>query len=201
MNRAYALLGVLFLMVFLIVYANQKEAQAPAFLLDNEPRQSMALQLTSTSFTDGALMPATYTCDDKNISPPLTIQGVPAGTVSLVLVMDDPDIPEAVKAERGIEVFDHWVLYNLPPDITTLPEGAGLGMEGLNSAGTIGYRGPCPPTEYEPTTHRYIFRLYALSDSLNFIKTPTLAEVEAVAEGSILEKAELIGLYSRVREQ
>jgi len=188
----------MFIIVFVGVYLSSREAQAPTFLVENNQNNSMSLSLTSLAFATGEFIPRKYTCDALNINPPLTISDLPKETKSLVLVMDDPDIPAEIKASRGIKKFDHWVVYNLPPDATEIPEGSGLGTEGSNSRGEAAYTGPCPPTEFEPTTHRYIFRLYALSDSLSFEKVPTLDEVEMAAQAKTIEKAELIGLYSRV---
>ena len=188
------------MMVVLIAFANKEKAEAPSFLVDKETKHTMPLTLTSPVFENNGFVPEMYTCDGSNISPPLTVGSIPPDTVSLVLVMDDPDIPEAVKVARGIERFDHWSVFNLPPDTTEIPEGGGLGVEGMNSAGRIGYTGPCPPTEYEPTTHRYIFRLYALARSLEFSNPPSLAEIETAAAAAATAKAELIGLYSRVRD-
>lgn len=198
MRNAYALLGVLFIIVFVGVYLSSREAQAPAFLEDDNQNNQMSLTLTSNTFGPNEFIPEKYSCDGQNINPPLTISGVPEGTKSFVLVMDDPDIPNEIKESRGIEKFNHWAIYNLPSDTTEITEGSALGTEGANSRGETAYTGPCPPTEFKPTTHRYVFRLYALSGSLSFEKIPTLDEVEAAARTQMLEKAELIGRYSRV---
>lgn len=101
------------------------------------------LTLTSSAFADNAMIPAKYTCDtEETVSPPLSIAGVPLGTKSLVLIMDDPDIPEMFKKSRGIDAFDHWVLYNIPPDTKEIPEGTTVGTAGLNSAGNMEYAAP-----------------------------------------------------------
>lgn len=195
MRNAYALLGLAFLIVFGGAYLVFERAEAPSFLEDNET--SMSLTLTSSVFENNGSIPSQYTCDGENINPPLTISGIPEGTKSLVLVMDDPDIPEAIKKERSVEKINHWVLYNLPADTKEVAPNAGLENRGLNSRGNPGYIGPCPPPDMEPTTHRYIFRLYALSGTLNFIKAPTLDEVETAAKGMSLGSAQLIGVYKR----
>ncbi|NCN52254.1 YbhB/YbcL family Raf kinase inhibitor-like protein [Candidatus Parcubacteria bacterium] len=156
------------------------------------------LKLTSPVFVDGGTIPAEYTCDGKRyLNPPLLISGVPEGTESLILVMDDPDIPESIKQQRGIEKFDHWVLYNIVPSTREINEEDRLGTTGLNSAGNAEYTGPCPPTDIEPTEHRYIFRLYAVTGTLNFIKAPTLDEVEIAAKGMMIESATLTARYKR----
>lgn len=157
----------------------------------------MSFTLTSSAFADNEIIPPQYTCDGDNINPPLSINGVPEGTKSLVLVMDDPDIPEEVKVSRGIEKFDHWVIYNLPADAREVEAGASPGSAGINTAGQPSYTGPCPPADMEPREHRYIFRLYAISEELNFIKTPTLDEVEEAVKGMTLDSATLVGRYSR----
>ncbi|MFQ5541112.1 MAG: YbhB/YbcL family Raf kinase inhibitor-like protein [Candidatus Paceibacteria bacterium] len=165
----------------------------------NGPMDEQKLTLTSSAFADGGAIPTRYTCDGENISPPLSISNVPEGTKTLVLVMDDPDIPQVFKDERGIDSFDHWVMYSIDPDTAELAEGATHGAEGLNGSGNAGYTGPCPPTEYEPTEHRYIFKLYALKGSLQFVKAPTKAEVLAALSGMKLGEAMLVGTYDRAR--
>ena len=157
---------------------------------------SDTFSLTSSAFVNGGLIPSLYTCDGDNIPPPLTIAHAPAGTRSFVLVMDDPDIPQAVKDTRGINKFDHWALYNIPADTVEI-HAATDARGGENGLGELHYTGPCPPPQYEPTEHRYYFRLYALSGTLSFIKAPTLDELETAATGMMLEKAELMGRYHR----
>ena len=200
MKTAYGILGFLFLIVFVGAYVVVNRAEAPTIekaspkttLKDNT---TTMLTLTSPAFLHNESIPSKYTCDGENVSPPLAISGVPEGTESLVLLMDDPDIPDFVKEERGIEKFDHWVLYGIDPKTTDILEGAAVGSKGLSSRGSGGYTGPCPPDR----EHRYFFRLYALDTTINFIKAPTLGEVEAAIEGHVIEQAELIGLYERVQ--
>ena len=181
MRNAYAVLGILIIIVGVGTYY--------AFT----PKDTF-MTLSSAAFTHNGYIPQEYTCDgDRYMAPPLSVSNIPEGTQSLVLVMDDPDIPQEIKNERGIEKFDHWVLYNLP---ATEGEIVG-GTAGINGGGETGYRGPCPPKEYAPTEHRYIFRVYALPGTLSFIKAPTLDEVETAAKGSALSFAELIGRYER----
>lgn len=151
--------------------------------------------LTSPAFTNGSSIPSSYTCDGDNASPPLSIAGVPTGARALVLVMDDPDVPKALKPDG---MFDHWVVYAIDPWTTEIPAGALAGAAGLNGAGEAKYTGPCPPPQYEPSEHRYYFRLHAIDTTLNFIKAPTKAEVLTAIEGHIIGTAELMGLYKRV---
>lgn len=173
-------------------FAFSKKAEAPPEITQDNI-SSMSLTLQAAAFTNGGVIPSQYSCDGEGISPELHIDNVPEGTESFVLVMDDPDIPESVKIERGIETFDHWVLYNIPSDTKIVPEGGTVGTGGLNSRGLLGYVGACPPDR----EHRYIFRLYALSGALNFLKAPTLREVEEAAKGMTLETAILMGRYER----
>lgn len=156
-----------------------------------------AFALTSPAFEHNGLIPSRYTCDGENISPPFAIENIPSGTSSLALLMDDPDIPEAVRQARGIEIFDHWVCYNLPPDTAYIPQDSVHEYEGLNSRAEKGYTGPCPPPQYEPKEHRYIFRLYALACMLDFPESPTLRAVETAARADALAHATLIGRYRR----
>ncbi len=195
MRQAFALLGLMTLIVFGGAFLVFKEAGAPSDVFIIPEEKPMSLTLTSPAFPEGGRIPAPYTCDGDNVSPELHISGVPEGTQSLVLVMDDPDIPDSVKQVRGIETFDHWVVYNIEADTEVIQEGEALGMSGMTSIGKTGYVGPCPPDR----EHRYIFRLYAVSDVLHFEKTPTLAEVEAVAQGKSLESATLMGRYERTQ--
>lgn len=154
----------------------------------------MTLKLTSTAFADGAAIPAKYTCQGDDISPPLDWSGAPADTQSLVLIVDDPDAPDPAKPQR---VWVHWVLYNLPPDSTGLAEGiatsalpAGTG-EGLNDWDRTGYGGPCPPIG----RHRYFHKLYALDTRLDGLTTPRKAALEAAMKGHVLAEATLLGTY------
>lgn len=157
-----------------------------------------ALTLTSTAFENNGRIPAKYTCDgERELSPPLLVSGVPEGAKSLVLIMDDPDIPAAVRESHGIEVFDHWTLFNIPPDTREIREGAAIGTPGLNGASSTGYVGPCPPPQHEPREHRYIFVLYALDGLLSFDETPTKQQVLDALAPMALAKATLIGRYSR----
>jgi Raf kinase inhibitor-like YbhB/YbcL family protein len=154
----------------------------------------MTLKLTSTAFADGAAIPAKYTCQGDDISPPLDWSGAPADTQSLVLIVDDPDAPDPAKPQR---VWVHWVLYNLPPDSTGLAEGIAedalpMGTEGgLNDWGRTGYGGPCPPIG----RHRYFHKLYALDIRLKGLTSPRKAQVEAAMQGHVIAEATLMGTY------
>lgn len=152
--------------------------------------QEAALRLTSAAFSDGRTIPAQYTCDGRNISPPLAWRPVPPGTRSFALIMDDPD------ATRGTWV--HWVIFNIPPDTPELAENVKTDAEfdggirqGLNSALKIGYRGPCPPAG----SHRYRFKIYALDTMLPLKPGATKADVLRAMEGHVLAEARLTGRY------
>ncbi len=193
MRQAFTLLGITTLIVSIGAFvALSNRVEAPHDVI---PNTQSPMTLSSPVFTEGGRIPSKYTCDAENINPELHIANVPEGTQSLVLVMDDPDIPESVKKERGVDVIDHWVLYNIPPEITVIPEGSAPGTQGLNTRGEAAYRGPCPPDR----EHRYFFRLYALSGTLNFIQTPTLREVEDAAKSMMIEQTTFMGRYERVR--
>jgi hypothetical protein len=156
----------------------------------------MALTLTSSAFAPHGEIPALYTCEGKDTSPALTWSGVPAGTKSLALVVDDPDAPDP-RAPKTTWV--HWVLYDLPPTATGLPEGvAARGLpagtrEGTNDWKSTGYGGPCPPIG----RHRYFFKLYALDTVLPDLKHPDKAGLLAATAGHVLAQAELVGTYQK----
>ena len=151
------------------------------------------LTLTSTAFESGDQIPIKYTCDGDNVNPPLSISNVPAEAKSLVLIVTDPDIPASVKESRGIEVFDHWVVFNIPTTTTSLTENEEPGTTGDNTAGNSSYTGPCPPDR----EHRYFFRLYALDEELDLPAGATRLEVEEAMDGHIISQAELMGRYER----
>jgi hypothetical protein len=122
------------------------------------------------------------------------IAGTPAQTKSLVLIMDDPDVPRSIKPDG---VFDHWVLFNIPPDTKIIAEGGSVGTPGKNSVGQHTYTGPCPPPQFEPAEHRYVFTLYALDTLLPLSAGATKAEVLQAAEGHIIAHTMLTGRYQR----
>jgi Raf kinase inhibitor-like YbhB/YbcL family protein len=181
--------AVTMLMVFGMVAASANPSR------EEEP---MSLTITSTAFQHNGEMSSVFTCQGKDLSPPLHWQGVPANARSLVLIVDDPDAPDP-KAPKMTWV--HWVLYNLPPDSRGLPEGctsADLPVgtrEGLNDWKRTGYGGPCPPIG----RHRYFFKLYALDQVLETMGRPDKGRIEAAMKGHILAQAELVGTYEKTR--
>ncbi len=152
----------------------------------------MTIQITSSAFEDGAMIPRSYTCDDTDVSPDLAWTGVPEGTKTLALICDDPDAP--------VGTWVHWVLFNIPPGETGLaaeiaPEAelANGARHGNNDFRRLGYGGPCPPGG----THRYFFKLYALDIELDLDSGATKAQVEEAMQGHILAEGQLMGRYSR----
>ncbi|MEL9990006.1 MAG: YbhB/YbcL family Raf kinase inhibitor-like protein [Thermoproteus sp.] len=152
------------------------------------------MELSSPAFKYGEPIPRKYTCEGEDVSPPLSISGVPQGAKALVLIMEDPDAP--------IGLFVHWVLYNMPPTLQAVPEAvpkrpevSGIGVQGVNDFGRVGYGGPCPPRGHGP--HRYFFRLYAVSEPLQLGPRATRAEVLKAIQGRVLAEAEYMGTYRR----
>jgi hypothetical protein len=153
------------------------------------------MKLTSSAFKDGGKIPSKYTCDGQGISPSLEIFDVPKNAKSLVLIMDDPDIPSFVKDRAGIEVWDHWIVFNIPAETKEIPEGKNpKGVLGKNTSGKLAYGSPCPPDR----EHRYFFKLYALDSELNLPAGTTKAQIEKAMQGHILAQAVLIGKYERI---
>ncbi len=151
----------------------------------------------SPAFENGGPIPPQFTCDGDNISPELVISGVPEGAKSLALLVEDPDIPQFAKEKFGIDVFDHWTLFNIPFETARIASGGMVGVSGVTSQGKERYTGPCPLPHHEPAKHRYFFRLYVLDTKLPLAAGATKADVLAAMEGHILATAELIGTYSR----
>jgi Raf kinase inhibitor-like YbhB/YbcL family protein len=150
------------------------------------------MELKSSAFAAGGMIPKQYTCDGGDISPPLSWTDVPPGSKSLTLIADDPDAP------RGTWV--HWVVWNIPttvhalddnvPKRDSLPSGI---KQGTTDFKKVGYGGPCPPSG----VHRYFFKLYALDTSLNLPSTASKKDLETAMQGHILKQTELIGKYTR----
>ena len=154
------------------------------------------LSIISSAFEPNGPIPSLYTCDSENKNPPLIISGVPQGAKSLTLILEDPDIPQAVQDALDIKIFDHWVVFNMPSDTVGISEaGTVPGIEGTHSSGSNGYIGPCPPDR----EHRYFFKLYALDTMLDLKAGVTRKEVEKAMEGHVIARAELIGRYDRAR--
>jgi Raf kinase inhibitor-like YbhB/YbcL family protein len=159
-----------------------------------------AITLSSPVFAAGGDIPALYTCEGKDISPPLQWTGIPPGAKSLVLIVDDPDAPDP-KAPKMTWV--HWLLYNIPPTATGLPEAVTSQalprgtLEGKNDWKRTGYGGPCPPIG----RHRYFHKLYALNQVLPDLHQPTKAQLEKAMQGHILVSAVVVGLYQKQKKK
>jgi Raf kinase inhibitor-like YbhB/YbcL family protein len=160
--------------------------------------EAMALTIASSAFGNGGTIPAQYTCDGNDRSPPLSWSGVPAAAKSLVLIVDDPDAPDPAAPKV---TWVHWVLYNLPADATglaanvtsaALPAGS---REGLNDWHRPGYGGPCPPVGQ----HRYFFKLYALDVELANLGQASKSQLEKAMRGHVVDQAVLLGTYRRAR--
>lgn len=153
------------------------------------------MKLASPSFKTNGEIPSKFTCDGTNTSPELVFSNVPAEAKSLVLIMDDPDIPQFVKDRFGIEVWDHWVVFNIPPDTKIVKEGTEpKGVHGKGTSGNLKYHGPCPPDK----EHKYIFKLYALNTTLSLPEGSTKARVEQAMGKNIISKSELMGRYTKL---
>lgn len=156
----------------------------------------MSLTITSTAFAHNGEIPALYTCEGKDISPPLAWTGVPAGTKSLSLIVDDPDAPDPAAPQM---TWVHWVLYDIPPAAAGLAESiapaalpAGT-REGINDWKRTGYGGPCPPIG----RHRYFHKVYALDTVLPDLSRPDKSTLEKAMQGHILAQAVLLGTYRK----
>jgi len=157
----------------------------------------MSITIRSDAFDDGQSIPRRYTEDGDDLSPPLSWSGVPDGTKELALIVDDPDAPRP-------EPWVHWVAYKIPADVRALPEGidpsatldivTGM-LQGKNSWGTDGYRGPAPPPGHG--THHYHFRLYALGSPLTAAQGLDKGGLLKAMRGHILAQTELVGTYQR----
>jgi Raf kinase inhibitor-like YbhB/YbcL family protein len=159
-------------------------------LVSQESEKKMVIK--SASFENGAFIPAKYTCDGDNISPELHWENIPEGTLSYVIICDDPDAP------RG--VWHHWSVYDISAEITKLDEALpktkalsnGI-KQGLTSFKTFGYGGPCPPQG----VHRYYFKIYALDVKLNELPGISKDTLLSRMKDHILDKAEIMGIYKR----
>lgn len=153
----------------------------------------MKLEVASSSFPADGTIPRKFTCDADDRSPELHWSKLPSGTKSIALIADDPDAP--------VGTWVHWVLFNLPPDTQSLPEGVPKkesldngALQGTNDFGNVGYGGPCPPPG---KPHRYFFKLYALDSNLNLKSGAKKADVERAMKGHVLAQGEFMGRYGR----
>jgi len=163
--------------------------------------KSVELIVTSPAFQDGQLIPDMYTCDGKSISPPINIDGIPEGTRSLVIVMEDPDVP---MPQLPLFTVTHWIVFNIPPEVPSVPEAVpasarleGGVLQGISTNRKHGYLAPCPIAG----THRYCFQVYAIDTVLEIeLEKATKKNILKAIEGHILARGLLIGRYRRQRK-
>lgn len=181
---------VILVMVPVLFFCSCKDSEQAD--LGAEGGKKMEIKIKSSAFEDGGLIPAKYTCDGADVSPPLQWDVVPEGTKSIALICDDPDAP--------MGTWVHWVLFNLPseanelaeniPAEEALPNGA---RQGVSDFGRIGYGGPCPPSG----THRYFFKIYALNAEVGLQAGINKRQLLKAMEGHILGQGQLVGKYKR----
>ena len=189
------MIRVFFLLLFMGLTACERITVGIQSALPSQSPEEVAemtFKLTSTAFAEGNPIPARYSCQGEDVSPPLAWQDAPTGTQSFALIMDDPDAPGGT--------WVHWIVYNLPAHVNALPEGVtaqkGLpqgALQGRNSWGRNDYGGPCPPSG----THRYFFKLYALDSMLNLPPGASKEDVLHAMEGHLLAEAQLMGTYRK----
>lgn len=149
------------------------------------------MQITSSAFVDKGLIPKKYTCDGAGINPPLQFSQIPKGAQSLVLIIHDPDVPKAIRADGN---WDHWIVWNIPPTTTQVKEGGvPSGVVGKSTSGDDAYGGPCPPDK----EHRYYFTLSALDTTVSLAPGSSKSEVTKKMRGHVLTTAQLMGRYAR----
>jgi hypothetical protein len=155
------------------------------------------MRLASTAYGAGQPIPRRFTCEGENLSPDYSWEGAPKETKAFALIIHDPDAPKK-------DGFTHWLLYNIPANVTQLREGVpkdlevpGTGMQGRNTEGKVGYTGPCPPSG----SHRYFARLYALRKMLALGPGADVKEVQDALEGIVIEQTELMGTYEMRRAE
>jgi Raf kinase inhibitor-like YbhB/YbcL family protein len=155
--------------------------------------KAAVLQLSSTAFQMGQAIPAKYTCDGANVSPPLAWSGAPPGTKSFALICEDPDAPKGA--------FTHRVIYGIPASEKQIAEGVSAGeslpagaKQGINDFKRAGYGGPCPPPG---KPHRYFFKLYALDTDLDLKARPSKKDLLKAMDKHVVGEGELTGTYAR----
>jgi len=161
----------------------------------NSSNYEAIMKLTSPAFEHAGKIPMKYTCEGKNINPELHISEVHSKALSLVLLMDDPDVPKSLRPDG---MYDHWVIYNIPQETKVIAENCQPpGVRGKTTSDTLSYVGPCPPDR----EHRYFFKLYALDTLLDLHEGATKKEVEEAMEGHVIEECELMGTYNKRKNQ
>ncbi len=148
------------------------------------------MNIRSTAFEHEGKIPSKYTCDGDDISPPLFFSDIPKNAKSLVLIMEDPDVPMYIRPDG---MWDHWVLFNIPPETTEIGTGQQTGTPGITTSNKLKYGGPCPPDR----EHRYYFKLFALDTKLDLKEGATKKQVLEAIKGHILAEAILMGKYKK----
>ena len=190
-----ALAGLLIYYMFSPASRTRVPVESPDTITSSSTSEELSmnssLSLKSSAFADQGTMDSRFTCDGANTSPPLSIAGVPAEAKSLVLIMDDPDVPTSVRADG---MWDHWVKFNIPTDTREIAEGTEPpGVSGAGTRSNLTYNGPCPPDR----EHRYFFKLYALDVELSLKEGASKQEVERAIQGHVLAETQLVGRYNR----
>jgi len=160
---------------------------------------AMTLKITSSAFQQGGSIPAKYTCEGQDVSPPLAWAGALGSARSIAMIVDDPDAPDPAKPER---VYVHWVAYNIPVGASLAENASKSGMpkgavQGKNDWGKPQYGGPCPPIG----RHRYFFKLYALDTELTGLSAATKSDLESAMKGHVLDSGELMGTYQKAAKK
>lgn len=200
-NAVFYVLGILWLLAIVIV-AYLYLSHRFTLYLDTHPATASTtpsvvrgFTIASPAFGQGGAIPTMYTCDAKQVSPPLTISGTPDAAHSLVLIMEDRDLAKSLKADG---VFLHWTLFDIPPSTTEIGTGEVIGVSGASGNGVAGYIGPCPPRGYEPAVHRYHFDLFALDKTLDLPAGARVSDIRAAMEGHVISHTTLMGTYERI---
>ena len=155
--------------------------------------QENNLVVISEAFMHGGAIPKKYTCDGENINPPLAVEGIQADAISIVVIMEDPDVPKNVRADG---MWNHWIVFDIGAngDELVIAEGEKIeGIYGKNTSGINAYGGPCPPDR----EHRYFFRVYTLDCILKLPEGSTKSEVLDAMNGHVLQETVLMGVYDR----
>lgn len=201
MKTKYISLGLLFIgIIAFAIFANQpaRERTFSSATLPPLSSTTPVFTLTSAEFKDDGMLPRKYTCDAGNAEPPeLLISSAPEGTKSFILIVEDPDIPDAIKQKNNLDTFVHWVFYNIPGDTTAIRRGTTPGEWGITSANGTDYIPPCPPSEYNPNEHRYVFSLYALNNTISLGSAASAPQLRTLMSPYLLAEARIVGRYSR----
>lgn len=177
--------------VFLALFSMAAMLWTTASVMAPPPKTERHMGITSSAFKDGQPIPPQYSCEGKNISPPLEWTGAPGNAASLALIVQDPDAPKGV--------WTHWIVFDLPADASGLPEDAASfvavnARQGVNDFKHASYNGPCPPAG---KAHRYFFKIFALDTKLDLPSGAALKDVETAMAKHILAEGQLMGTYQR----